>query len=90
MTIGAIYLFGAMDFSPFETNFDFILWENGKLFRWIGLSLFLIIIEEIRIKAKKIERGLMSFPLYWEVHLGMAVSFTTSSTESRNCLIWEK
>ena len=53
MTIGAIYLFGAMDFSPFETNFDFILWENGKLFRWIGLSLFLIIIEEIRIKAKK-------------------------------------
>ena len=55
MTIGAIYLFRAIDFSPFETNFNFTLWENDKLFRWLGLSLFLIIIEEvqIRIKAKK-------------------------------------
>ena len=55
LTIGASYLFRAIDFSPFETNFNFTLWENGKLFRWLGLSLFLIIIEEVQIsiKAKK-------------------------------------
>ncbi len=49
-TIGAIYLFRAINFSPFETNFNFTLWENDKLFRWLGLSLFLIIIEEVQIR----------------------------------------
>jgi len=34
------YLYGAIDFSPFETNFDFTSWENDNLLRWLGLSTF--------------------------------------------------
>lgn len=42
-----------IDFSPFETNFDFTSWENAKLLRWLGLSTLVIIVREIQIWTKR-------------------------------------
>ena len=53
LIIGFFYLFRAIDFSPFETNFDFSSWENAKLLKWIGMSLVAIIFEEFRIRKKE-------------------------------------
>jgi len=52
------YLFRAIDFSPFETNFDFTSWENAKLLKWLGLSTLVIIVREIQFwtKRKKIAK----------------------------------
>ena len=56
--IAFFYLFRAIDFSPFETNFDFTSWENAKLLKWLGLSTLVIIVREIQFwtKRKKIAK----------------------------------
>tara|TARA_S200000501_G_C20735760_1_gene704975 strand:- start:823 stop:999 length:177 start_codon:yes stop_codon:yes gene_type:complete len=43
LIIGFFYLFRAIDFSPFETNFDFTSWGNIKLLKLLGISLLAII-----------------------------------------------
>jgi|TARA_B100000900_G_C20561616_1_gene709143 hypothetical protein len=53
LIIGFFYLFRAIDFSPFETNFDFTSWGNIKLLKWLGISFLAIIFEEIRIRKKQ-------------------------------------
>ncbi|MBQ22189.1 MAG: hypothetical protein CMD32_02105 [Flavobacteriales bacterium] len=46
------YLFRAVDFFPFETNFDFTRWENSKFNRWIILSIIGVLVEEYFIRKK--------------------------------------
>ncbi|MAD11123.1 MAG: hypothetical protein CMC04_00175 [Flavobacteriaceae bacterium] len=46
------YLFRAVDFFPFEINFDFTRWENSKFNRWIILSIIGVLVEEYFIRKK--------------------------------------
>jgi len=47
------YLFRAIDFFPYETNFNFTSWEKSKLIRWGGMVIIGIVTEEYFIKREK-------------------------------------